>query len=116
MTRLLKNISAIVVVAMILAAIAIPTFALVEELEYLDSSCTYECNEAKSTVKMYFSYWGGDGRKVYYWCEIETNLGYRDMYSDVTNATSISITSSELRYNPAGIPIEYCGGYACYDE
>ena len=115
MTRLLKNISAIVVVAMILAAIAIPTFALVEELEYLDSSCTYVCNEDNSTVKMYFSYWGGDGRNVYYWCEIETNLGYRDMYSDVTNATSISITSSALKYSPTDIPVDYCDVYAYYD-
>lgn len=115
MTRLLKNISAIVVVAMILAAIAIPTFALVEELEYLDSSCTYVCNEDNSTVKMYFSYWGGDGRDVYYWCDILTNLGHRDMYSDVTNATSISITSSALPYSPIDIPIRYCGGKAYYD-
>ena len=116
MTRLLKNISAIVAVAMIIAAVAIPTFALVEELEYLDSSCRYIADDLRPKIYMEFSYWGGDGSNVYYFCCIETNTHDEWHKSEVVSDPSKTVTSDILEYNRTSMPFTYyCDGYACYD-
>ena len=116
MFRKIKRFAAFAVLAIIIASIAIPTVAGITSLNYLDSSCAYEAHDHLAKIRMLFSYWGGDGSDVYYFCCIETNTYDEWHEANIVSAASMNLYSPYLEYNRASLPfVYYCDGYAYYD-
>jgi hypothetical protein len=112
----MKMIVAIGVIVVLVASIIIPAIAGVDRLVYLDSSCVYEADDLRPRIRMLFSYWGGDGNDVYYFCCIETNTYDEWHEANITSASSMNLYSPYLEYNRTMLPFTYyCDGYAYYD-
>ena len=103
MTRLLKNISAIVVVAMIIAAVAIPAFAAVNALSY---NASWETNDIPSHLKIRstLTYSGGNGNWVDYYSNAVSNTGILSTLTGESTASSTSATGNWADCNATEIP------------
>ena len=116
MNNKFKSIIAVLVVAVIVSAFAVPALAGINELEYLNSSCAYEADDMRPKIRMIFSFWGGDGSDVYYFCCIETNTYDEWHEANITSAGAMNLYSPWLTYNRASLPFTYyCDGYAYSD-
>lgn len=116
MTRIFKNISAVVAIALIISVIAIPAMADT----YLYSSTSWESNDYPKNhqIRVIFSYSGGNGDWVRYYACARSNT---DNWSDVQGfSTSESLGPVYGNWASADyftIPyVEYTNGYALYDS
>lgn len=116
MTRILKNISAIVVIAMIISVIAIP--ALAESSLY--SSTSWESNDIPSNhqIRVTFSYSGGNGEWVrYYACARSNTDNWSDVQGYSTSESDGPVYGNWASSDYFTIPyVEYTHGYAVYDS
>lgn len=113
MTRLLKNISAIVVIAMIIAVIAIPAFAAVNALSY---SASWSASDIPGEYYAWatLSYSGGNGSEVYSTAYATTNLHLTSTISEWSLAVSASYIGPKKPYSlNAPFVIDH-GGSAYY--
>ena len=113
MTRLLKNITAIVVIAMIISVIAIPAFAAVNALSY---SAGWSSSDLPNNLVAWatFSYSGGNGNEVHSSATAVTNLGYRSVISEWDEAISASYIGPEKAYSLNAPFVVDCYGSASY--
>ena len=110
MNNKLKSFIAVLVVAVIVSAFAIPAFAGMYGLTY---TAGWEANDVPHQLeaRVTLSFSGGNGREVYCSAIAETNLHYYSIITQWTHATSASFVGA---YMPYELEIPFVTGYDGY--